>query len=566
MKSFLENDNVTTAICLLVIGVGFYALESDFSFFNYTNTNGSNANSIGLINSVESDVRLKNSKSIFWSNARKDDLLAQGDSLFVGPDSNIVIKFSDGNSITIGSNSLIKFKQENKKIKLNLQYGSIKSENLPSQIVLDDCGQSLDIRSKNASLEIGKSTECGKIQVKSKKGEVRVNNKVVQQHEELVIDKAPIAQLIEKPEVNQTIVQLEQLAVPVSLNNELDLKNDFASDSRQPAQEDNKPDPIALLQEKINEEVKFLKPPELVKSKTTFPAGSSSPTTISWKRADLAVEYILETSATPDFANVSTTRTTQNEITLNTPIQDSLYYRLKSVGKTSAISADYSQTGIIEATYPSIKLRNDVISYDYLAKNSKDIPKEKSFSLNWNEIPNAEKYLVQVDTDENFSSPQEFTARGPASVIKVPGAGKYNVRVSAYNSQSRKISSTSKVGEIIYNRIFDLQAPSIETSYTNLVYIFQKGLGKFIWLKWNALQDDKGDSKYKIEVAKDDSFSQIVKTYYTKKNRVLIQEQLPEGKYFWRVRTETGPIATPQSTSDWSNLGLIQISTPSQQL
>lgn len=538
-EKFFKEDSITIYVCLIGLLIGFYALHTDFSFFNIGGRNAS-GDAIGVVSTVESDVRLRGTKNIFWENARSDDSIVQGDSLFVGPDSSIVVNFEDGTSITIGANSLIKFKTEGDKVKLNLQYGSIKSQNLPAKLVLDDCGKSLDIQSAkgDTDLEIGKSSECGKIQVKTKKGEVKVNDKVVTKNKELIVAPPPIVKLIEKPIINEAIVKLESLpAVEVAKINEM------------------KPEEV---QKKIEAETKPLLPPQLLRQKARIIVDKDKIPAASWMKAENAKEYILETADNPEFTNPVVSRTPASISKIENLTGDQVYYRLKSVGNNNATS-EYSQTGQIELVYPSIRIKDDKIVYDYIAKSSKDVGPAKKFNVRWTDVPNADKYVVEVDTkDGDFSNATSYTTREPASAIKIPGQGQYKYRVSAYSKAERKISSTNKLGEVIYNRLFDMKTPVIEKTASSLQFFFQKGLGKYIWLKWMAPENKKSDT-FRVEISKDENFSSLFKSYSTNKNKVLVQENIPAGQYFWRVRAESGE--DKEQVSDWSKPAFLEINS-----
>lgn len=539
LEKFFKEDSITIYVCVIGLLIGFYALHTDFSFFNIGGRNAS-GETIGVVSTVESDVRLRGSKNIFWEIARSDDSIIQGDSLFVGPNSSIVVNFEDGTSITIGANSLIKFKAEGDKIKLNLQYGSIKSQNLPAKLVLDDCRKSLDIQSTkgDTDLEISKTSKCGKIQVKTKKGDIKVNDEVVTKTKSLIVAPLPIVKLIDKPIINEAIVKLESLpAVEVAKINEM------------------KPYDV---QKKIEAETKPLLPPQLLRQKARIIVNKNKIPAASWLKAENAKEYILETADNPEFTNLVVSRTSDSISKIENLTGDQVYYRLKSVGYNNATS-EYSQTGQIELAYPSIKIKRDRIVYDYIAKSSKDVGPAKKFNVKWTDVPNADKYVVEVDTKTgDFSNATSYTTREPASAIKIPGQGQYKYRVSAYSKAERKISSTSKFGEVIYNRLFNIKTPEIEKTASSLQFFFQKGLGKYIWLKWIAPENKKSDT-FRVEIAKDENFSSLFKAYSTSKNKVLLQENIPAGQYFWRVRAESGE--DKEQVSDWSKLGYLEINS-----
>jgi len=609
-KKILTKDNYTTIICLFLIVLGYYALINDYSLFKIKKNKHSGSNSIGKITVVKSDARVRSSKNVLWSNAQIEDLVDHGDSLFVGPDSKIEISFNDGNSITIGSNSLVKFNTENQKVKLNLEYGSLKSQNLPSQLVLDDCGQAIDIQSSQGDLEIGKLNNCGKIKVKSEKGVVKINNKVLNKtpkNETLIIAPPPTISLKEKPLVNPEILKLEAERAAAYKAAELQAEqlrlaelaakhHDFVPPQPiipQPLEKPAEPiipepiveqpvEPAPVVAEpeqnpQVQEppiaeapvpavvpeptpapvEVKSLLPPEIKKLKAKVDVTADRFPVAKWEPVAEADEYILQVASDPSFKNAQTFKTKETQKVIKVKGEEKVFYRLKS-STFDDRKSEFSKTATIEYNYPSISLKTKNQNYDYFAQSSKDTGKEKNFSVDWTEVPNADKYVVEVDSSPEFKNPQKIVTRSPSSVIKVPTQGKYNYRVSAYNSKDRQISSSNDIGEIVYNRIFNLQAPLIEKSYQAMTYFFQKGLGKFIWLKWNG--SISKSSKYRVEVAHDADFKTVYKSYSTAKNKILLQDELNKGLYFWRVRTETVTNGQPQF-SDWSNHASIEINT-----
>ena len=610
-KKILSKDNYTTIICLFLIVLGYYALINDYSLFKVKKNKHTGSSSIGKITVVKSDARVRSSKNVLWSNAQIEDIVDHGDSLFVGPDSKIEISFNDGKSITIGSNSLVKFNTENQKVKLNLEYGSLKSQNLPSQLVLDDCGQAIDIQASNGDLEIGKSNNCGKLKVKSEKGVVKINNKVLNKtpkNETVIIAPPPTISLKEKPKINPEILRLEAERAAAYKAAEMQAEQLRLAELAAKHQDFVPPQPIIpqpiekpaepIVPEPLAEqpieapptppepeqkpqtqetpiaetpapavvpeptpappEIKPLLPPQIKKLKAKVDVTSNVFPVAKWEPVEDADEYILEVATEPSFKNAQTFKTMETQKVIKVKGEEKVFYRLRSSAFDDRKS-EYSKTATIEYNYPSISLKTKNQNYDYFATSSKDIGKEKDFSVDWTEVPNAEKYVVEVDSNPDFKNPQKIVTRSPSSVIKVPSQGKYNYRVSAYNAKDRQISSSTDVGEIVYNRIFNIQAPLIEKSYQAMTYFFQKGLGKFIWLKWSGPTTSKS-SKYRVEIARDAEFKSVYKSYSTPKNKILLQDELNKGLYFWRVRTETVTNGQPQF-SDWSNHASIEINT-----
>lgn len=443
LSQYFKNDLLTTYVCIFIFALSYLALKNDFSFWQKATTRYS-GESIGKVAKVDADVRKRNSTNVFWTEVRRNDRVAIGDRIFVGPNSNTVINFSDGKSIVIGANSLIKFNTQNKNIKLSLEYGSIKSSNLPETLVLDDCGRSIKIQADtNSDLEIGK-TDCGKIQVKSTTGSVKINNKQVAPTTKPVQMTSLITRptkLKEKPKVNQTMLNLESLnpaeIAKITASSLDDLKKQFATVSA----------PVIALPEKP------LLPPELVN-----PTDQAEAPVATWLTADTATQYLLEYADNPAFDKAQSLTTSATSQILNSTA-NKIYYRLKSQRENQF--SEYSKIGTITITR-------------IVPKIVKEIPK------------------------------------------KIP-----------------------------------VTTPVIDPDYTNLTYFFQE-TGNYIDLKFQA--EIKESGAFKVEISKSTSFAKILKSYSTTQTSFTLDDTLPVGRYYWRVRAENG-----DANSDWSKIGVLEI-------
>lgn len=612
-RELLSKDHSTAFICLLLIAFGYYALVNDYSFFKTHKVKSSKTASIGKITIVKSDARLRSSKNVLWSNAQLEDFIAHGDSLFVGADSKIEVSFNDGKSITIGSNSLVKFNTENQKIKLNLEYGSLKSQNLPTQLVVDDCGQALNIQSTEGDLEIGKTNNCGKVKVKSTKGRIKLNNKVLSQvavQETIVIAPPPTVALVEKPQMNTDIIKLQEEKAAAYQEAELKAEEqrlaklaekhkDFIPAAQMPEVTNNSNLEKDLNTESVPKENTIITPEEPLRTITNFPISEEQPSSetvepieknqppatavevkplpapelkklnikvdvtshhssiVKWNTIEEADEYEVQMSHDQSFDEFETLKTTATESVIKNTGEDKLYVRVRSLSFDDRVS-EFSQPASIEYSYPDISLKNKTQNFNYYAQNASDLGQKKDFTISWNDIPHAQKYVVEFDSDSRFQKPQKIITRSPSSTLTIPSQGKYNYRIQALNAKNRLISSSSEIGEIIYNRIFDVKPPIIEKSYQVMTYFFQKGLGKYIWLKW--INDSVEKPKYRIDISRDAEFKTLFKSYYSPKNKFLLQEELTSGLYYWRVRTEVVNQGQ-QQYSDWSTPASIEITT-----
>lgn len=510
-----KNEIVIFSICIFVIVFGLVLLNTNIKL-NFFSSNDQNNDEqfLGKISKIKSDVRFKGTKSLFWESADRSENIYSGDSYFVGADSSLLIEF-ENKTILVGPNSLIKFKRENQQTKLNLQFGLIKSDNAPSEILIDDCGKMTSIESKNSELEITKSNNCGEIQVKSKNKSLKINKKAVAKTETLKIKLVEPLKLFAPPvmaAVSAPVVIKEPPKLPIPL-------------------------PPQIVNLKIKNQLKTSKP------------------IINWKKAEHASEYLLEISDSASFANPKIINSTNLDYRLENIIADKMFFRLKSVNADRKLSENYSEVGTIDIIYPDIVPDDSKIVKNYIVTKSDSKNAPEKVAVRWNKVPTAAKYVLEVDQDANFTKPQRFISRKPSGILELPVDKNYKFRIAAYTSDNRKISSTKSVGEIVYNKMFSLAAPIIEKEFQNMHIYFQKGLGKNIWLRWAESPSAK---RYRIEFSRDQNFSAPVSFQPKEKKRFLLSSKLPSGNYFWRIRAESD-----EHISDWSVPGSIKINSGS---
>ena len=523
IKNLKKQDLSILALCFLFFLVSAFFYQFGFYQFNSSN---SNLNQIGQIASTKSDVRHKVSKTYFWTEAKDNTRIGQGDSLFVGQNSNSRVKLKDGKEFLIGENSLVKFNFKNNDLSLEMGFGQIQAVGLNQKIKITECGKVYEIDASQADLLITKADDCSSLGVQVNKGQIKVNNKTVEKTAKLKklseddkrIDIAS-APVIEKPQP-----QVEPMPVAPPL-----------------------PAP------------KIVEAPKLFKKKQNILVDEKSKPKIEWEFMDDIAEYQIEISPDSLFDHVSLYRSKTNSLPITKYDSEQIYYRVKAKSN-DGIESSYSEVGQMQFEFPSIVLNDPDKKLSFVAKNSKDLGSPQKLEVSWNPIKAANEYIIEVDTNPEFSNPQKTNLRSPAGTLTVPKGGQYHYRVSALGQSGRQISS-SNVGVINYDKVFDLIRPNINETSKNLTYYFQKGLAKFIWLRWNDQTPSEKIQHYRLEIAKDASFQQKIKAYNTKKPQFLLNETLEKGQYFWRVRSEN-----KDQFSDWSEAGHLKVyleNTPS---
>ncbi|MBC7466747.1 MAG: FecR domain-containing protein [Bdellovibrio sp.] len=528
-------DRRLIVICLICIGGVSYLISHPELI---TSGQGEEKDSIGQVIKVTSDIRRKSKQEYFWEKAYENTYVSKNDTIYTGAQSSAEIKLNDGKVLQISQNSLIRFTTINKNISIDLAFGQVAATGVDKTFIITDCGKQYTVDAKDASFQLTKNKDCGNFDLKVSKGTVLMNKKPVQKATPKRVEAKNI--LVETQEENKIqITKLVQLAKPIEpvLPSEVTVVPDM-----QPA-------PAPVVEEKI-----VLDNPRFVtqSKKMLFKDGVRQH--LEWQSVPKADFYTLETADNEQFLDAQATKVIDTHYDFQPPKGGDYYFKVKAVSM-SGVESNPSQALQIALTYPSIQLKNKLITAQYKAKSSKDPGQRKNFNVGWTTVDSADKYVVEVDRDPRFSKPMTLVSRTPSSVIPVAKPGNVHYRVSAYDKTGRKISSTSSPGEIDYRKVFNMAQPVLEHSLKNMSYYFQKDFAQYIWLKWNSPSADDR-KKYRLELSKTPDFKQISSAFATTDRKFLIKNKLDRGEYFWRVRSEN-----ESQFSDWSDLGRFKITT-----
>lgn len=524
--NFTKRDRVVMLICAIVALMSIYFLNDPRIFLGNFN---SKFDSIGRIVMLEKDVRTKNLGTYFWNEAEPNGNISPGLSLFTGEKSTSTIEFSDGKKIKISENSLVKFSVSNNEILLDFSFGEISAQGLSKTIKVVICDKTYEISPDKASaFALKKTNECGRLNVKVQKGEIKLNNKKV---------------TVEKEFVQPAKTDLKTLPIET-----------VQTPPPPPPVEPN-PTPIVETPPPPPTVVK-LDAPELLNKSIKHRIVSKVAPKIEWSKVSEASKYQLETSFERTFKKPSVIDTKDLAYTLPENPSRKMYFRTRALSDKGD-PGYYSEIGEIEPTFPKIKLENKDQSFLYQAKNSKDNGGPKKFDIAWSPVPGSQQYEVEVSRTTSFDKVAKIKTREPASALNLPSAGKYHWRVSALSAQGKVLSQSEDYGTVDYAKVFDLKQPEVPERYKDASFFFQKTAARFIWISWNPV--NVAEPVYKIELSTTPNFSNIIKTYENAKTTMLIRDQIPEGIYFWRVRAEVG-----SQVSDWSETATFKILTGSK--
>jgi hypothetical protein len=495
--NFFENkqNRVITIACLLIALICIYFIQNENLFREKHLTS---AEAIGSFNELQKDVRKKNIANYFWDELKLKDSLSEGDSVFTGADSSVTVTLSNGQSIIVAPNSLIKFSYKGKKMVLDIPYGGVEFETVIDDLVISDCGENIDLSRDNAAVKLKKSEKCGSIKMDTQ-SVVNIKN-----FEERKTKKDMTDTFMEVAETG-VLGRIQKIALSAPLLDTLDIK---------------------------------------------YKAVEETPLVMSWATVPGATYYEVEVSDTEDFATVEKYKSNTRKYTFK-KLSSKMYYRVKAIGVQDAESS-YSSVGKAIVEFPMIVMDKLKLTKEYKAKNPRDRGiASTAVDVSWSKVPYIDKYIVELIDTKSKKTVKKTATRLLASALEVPRTGQYSYQVHAADSRGRTVSS-SEVGELIYNKIFNILAPVIKQGINDRFYFFQKSTAKYVWLNWIGQSGET--ARFRVEIARDRKFETIIQSSFTAKSKLLVTDKVEAGEYFWRVRSEEG-----DRYSDWSNTEMFKI-------
>jgi hypothetical protein len=120
------------------------------------------------------------------------------------------------------------------------------------------------------------------------------------------------------------------------------------------------------------------------------------------------------------------------------------------------------------------------------------------------------------------------------------------VRVKALNDSTQDMSEFSIAQNVDYVFRRMLMPPELIEPYDKTTVFLQKDMEPLIWLEWGSVPNAL---KYSLEVSNTENFSHVLISKTLTSTRFLVNEKIPYGNIFWRVRA----IAQDEDLrSEWS--------------
>lgn len=149
----IDRKILSSAVSLLVLSL--FLLWQDAWIYTLVQSIPPDQEQIGEVKIMQNDVRRRFEVALSWLPISQQTEIYQGDSIFTGNNSNVVIETKSGEQITIAPNSLVVINKRKGSISLNISFGSIQSK--------IDKGKTLLITSNNTMTELSGNNTAIKI-------------------------------------------------------------------------------------------------------------------------------------------------------------------------------------------------------------------------------------------------------------------------------------------------------------------------------------------------------------------------------------------------------------------
>jgi hypothetical protein len=262
------------------------------------------------------------------------------------------------------------------------------------------------------------------------------------------------------------------------------------------------------------------------------------------------------------------------------------FLRLRAKGSDGLLSPPSTVTRL-DVLIPPPEIQPLKDKTEKFASEAEAARAKAEFEFRWTPRPWAARYQLDLAMDENFATGKK-TAESSATAKKmtVNDSAQFYYRVRALASDGTPISAYSKTKSVLYKKlaankpaptptpaptpkptplptatptpapkVSGLQHPVLSAESTepqaDTEVFTMPGAPSYVPFRWKKI---KAATSYTLQVSSDPSFNNILAEASVRSNDYVLQERLPAGRVYWRVRAEKKDRAPAGKIdySDWS--------------
>jgi hypothetical protein len=269
---------------------------------------------------------------------------------------------------------------------------------------------------------------------------------------------------------------------------------------------------------------------------------------LQWSKTTGAELYELQISKSKLFKDLNLFKTTSlNYFTWKNIAPGKYFWRVRGL-YNDKIKSPYSSTHElnIELTPPIITSKESIVDevFDKQLVNASPPP----IQLSWNPTVFTDKYLVDISNTEDFKITKSYVTTDSFKIVQMEKPGAFYWRIQSLDKKNKPITGY-RTQKFEFQRVLKdvnsiTELSTIYPRHDDSVIIVSKGKTQidFRWTK------PYKKAVYKIELASDSDFKDIIHTDQTKNNYYYLKKPITKNVFFWRVSAENGNIKT-----QWTN-------------
>lgn len=271
-----------------------------------------------------------------------------------------------------------------------------------------------------------------------------------------------------------------------------------------------------------------------------------NPPTLEWESVVGANGYDIEISSDKDFTSPVLRRRQRENAFVWTEAQVGQYFWRVRSHRGGEIASEFSPGYVLNVGIESPVLE-DRISRSFEAKSPKEfVSPGPPVGFEWKDLPMTDKYKVVVVREGDEKRVYDKIVDSPRAEVEFDKAGRYLAMVAALNSEGQRISPFSQPAKINFEKTFKFGTPKVlyPVNGTTVVTFGSSGRPDSMILDWNGVE---GAKHYRLQFSADKRFSKVFLDKVIVKDQYFVNDIVPQGIVYWRVRAEYDTL-----TSNWT--------------
>jgi len=258
---------------------------------------------------------------------------------------------------------------------------------------------------------------------------------------------------------------------------------------------------------------------------------------LKWEKVQAAERYIIEIARDPDFTKLVVKAPTWDPFYVwETARPGNYYYRVQAFNERYTNSAHSRVRHLrVEVDAPTPTSQDEFV--EAFSEPKELWPPPRPFTLSWTPVAFARGYDIQFCEDQTFQDAKIITARINSKELRVSKSGLYYWRVRAINEKGVAIGMFSPIRSV--EVIQSNRAPAGGNSLAGVFPLNRTMLfvGRGLMnLAFHWLSPVDSASTTTIEVSTKEDFSSLLASASGRGGKLVLSQDLPEGKIFWRAK------------------------------